>query len=67
MNKIKSLFLGFLKPLVLAHVSDLSALAPVLAGVITSKTNLSPADAQALSIELVNVIETEVTALINKI
>lgn len=67
MNKIKSMLLTFVKPLVLAHIADLSLLSPMLSKVIMGKISIPQADADALAGELVNVIETEITTLINKL
>jgi hypothetical protein len=67
MGKLKSMLLGFVKPLVLAHISDLSMLSPLLAGVIVNKAKLPQDQANALAADLVTVVETELTALINKI
>lgn len=67
MNKIKSMLLGFVKPLILAHVSDLSMLSPVLAAVLVNKAKMDPTQSNALAADLVAVVETELTNLINKI
>lgn len=67
MNKIKAMLLGFVKPLVLAHVNDLSMLAPLLAGVLVNKGKLPQDQATVLAMDLVAVVETELTLLINKI
>ena len=67
MDKLKALLLNFVKPLILAHVSDLSMLAPLLAGVLVNKAKLDPTQSQALALDLVAVIETELVTLINKI
>lgn len=67
MDKIKGMLLGLVKPLILAHVQDLSMLTPLLAGVLVNKAKLDPTQANALAGDLVAVIETEMTALINKI
>lgn len=67
MDKIKGLLLGFVKPLVLAHIADLGQLAPLLSGVIVKKTNLPQDQANALAADLVNVVEAELVVLINKI
>lgn len=67
MNKLKSLLLTFVKPLVLAHVTDLVLLAPLLAKVLVEKSHMSDDQAKALSLELVQVVETELVVLINKI
>ena len=67
MNKIKSILLGFVKPLILAHISDLSMLTPLLAGVLVNKAKLDPTQSTALAGDLVAVIETELVTLINKI
>ena len=67
MNKIKSMLISFVKPLVLAHIADLSMLSPLLAKVLVDKTHMAQDQATALSADLVSVIETELTVLINKI
>jgi hypothetical protein len=67
MNAIKGLLLKFVKPLVLAHIADLGMLAPMLAKVLMDKSHMSQEQATALSMDLVNVIETELTVLINKL
>jgi hypothetical protein len=67
LNKIKGVLLGFVKPLVLAHVSDLGLLAPMLSKVLVEKGNIPQVQADALAGDLVAVVETEVTTLINKI
>ncbi len=67
MNKLKSLLLTFVKPLVLAHINDLGMLAPLLAKVIVDKTHAPQDQADALALDLVKVVEGELTALINKI
>jgi len=67
MNKIKAMLLGFLKPLVLAHVSDLSMLAPMLSKVLVDKASIPQDKADALAKDLVDVVEGEFVVLINKI
>lgn len=67
MNKVKALLLGFVKPLVLAHVKDLGLLAPMLAKVLVDKSHMSQDQATALSLDLVAVVEGELVVLINKI
>lgn len=67
MDKIKSLLLGFIKPLVLAHIQDLSMLAPLLSKVLQDKAKLSQTAADPLAMDLVVVIEQEIQMLINKI
>ncbi len=67
MDKLKSMLLGFVKPLVLAHIADLSMLSPLLAKVLMDKTHMSQDQSNALAMELVGVIETELTVLINKL
>jgi hypothetical protein len=66
MDKLKALLLKFVKPLVLAHIADLSMLAPMLAKVLVDKSHMSQDQANALAMDLVGVIETELTVLINK-
>lgn len=67
MDKIKGFLLSFLKPLVLAHLADLGMLAPMLSKVLVEKGNLPQTQADALSTDLVTVVETELAMLINKI
>lgn len=59
--------LSFLKPLVLAHISDLSMLTPLFAGVLVNKAKMSQDAANIVAGDLVNVVEKELTALINRI
>lgn len=67
MDKIKAMVLKFVKPLVLAHIADLSMLSPMLAKVLVDKTHMSQDQANVLAMNLVGVIETELTVLVNKI
>ena len=67
MDKLKGLLLNFVKPLILAHVSDLEKLAPLLAKVIVDKTHTPQDQADALSKDLIKVVEGELVILINKI
>lgn len=67
LNKIKALLLPLVKSLVLAHVADLGLLAPMLSKVLVEKGHLPQDQADALAGDLVTVVETEVTTLINKI
>lgn len=67
MDKLKSMLLGFVKPLVLAHLSDLSMLTPLLASVLVDKAKLDPTQSTALAGDLIAVIETELANLINKL
>lgn len=67
MNKLKAMLLGFVKPLVLAHVQDLGLLAPMLSKVIVDKAHLPQDQADNLAKDLVMVVETELVVLINKI
>ncbi len=67
MNKLKSLLLSFVKPLVLAHLADLEKLAPALAKVIVDKTHAPQDQADALALDLVKVVEGELVVLINKL
>lgn len=67
MEKLKSLLLQFVKPLVLAHIQDLSMLAPMFAGVLVNKAKLSQDQATMLANDLVAVVETELTNLVNKL
>lgn len=66
MGKIKALILGFVKPLILAHVADLSQLAPMLSATVVAKTNLTKDQADALSKDLIDVVESEIIVLVNK-
>jgi hypothetical protein len=65
MNKLKAMLLGFVKPLILAHISDLSMLAPLLSGVLVDKAKLDKTMADPLAMDMVQVIEAELTKLIN--
>lgn len=67
MNKIKALLLGFVKPLILAHVNDLSMLVPMLSKELQDKAKLTPASADPLAVDLVNMLEAELVKLINKL
>lgn len=67
MNKLKSLLLAFVKPLVLAHVGDLSLLAPLLSKKMLEKGHMTQEQADALSKDLVDVIQAELVVLIGKI
>ena len=67
MDKLNSMLLGFVKPLILAHVSDLSMLTPLLAATLVNKAKLDPTQSTALAGDLVAVVETELVALINKL
>ncbi len=67
MNKIKAMLLSFVKPLVLAHIQDLAMLSPMLSKVMVEKSHMTQEQADALSKDLIAVIETELTVLINKI
>lgn len=67
MNKLKSLLLGFVKPLLLAHLGDLNMLAPTLSAKMLEKGHMTKEQADALSLDLVQVVEAELLVLINKI
>jgi len=67
MSKFKLWLFGLAKPLILSHVKDLGAFAPRLAAVIVSKTNLTQTQADNLSAALIDVVESELVILINKI
>lgn len=67
MNKIKQLLVGFVKPLILAHVQDLDKLTPLLAKVLVEKSHMSQDQADSLAVDLIGVVETEIAVLINKI
>ncbi len=67
MDKLKSLLLKFVKPLVLAHVKDMDMLAPMLAKVIVDKTHAPQDQADALAKDLVAVVEGELVVLVNKL
>ena len=65
MNKLKSMLIGFVKPLILAHINDLSFLTPLLSGVLVDKAKMDVSLATPLAADMVNVIEAELTKLIN--
>lgn len=67
MDKLKALLLNFVKPLVVAHIKDLSMLTPLLSKVLQDKAKLSQTAADPLAMDLVIVIEEEIQTLINKI
>ena len=67
MNKLKSMLLGFVKPLVLAHVTDLVILAPKLSEMLVVKTNLTKEQSDALAMDVITILQHEVTLLINKL
>jgi hypothetical protein len=67
MNKLKGLLLTFVKPLVLSHVSDLDMLAPLLSKKMLEKGHMTQEQADALSKDLVDVVQAELVVLINKI
>lgn len=67
MNKIKSMLLQFAKPLLLQHLSKLDMLEAPLAKKMVEKSHMSQEEADALSKALVDVIQTELAVLINKI
>lgn len=67
MNKLKLWLLAFVKPLVLAHVQDLGMLAPQLSRVLQNKAFLPQAQSDALAVDLIAVVETELVILINKL
>ena len=67
MDKIKGLLLKFVKPLVLAHIADLGMLSPMVAKTLMDKSHMSQEQADALAKDLVGVIETELTILVNKL
>lgn len=67
MNKIKAMLLSFVKPLILSHIADLSMLSPILAKVLMDKTHMSQDQANTLSMDLIGVIESEISVLINKL
>ncbi len=67
MQKLKELLLTFVKPLVLAHLKDLTLLAPVLSKTLQEKSHMSPLQADALASDLIVVLEHELEVLINKI
>ena len=67
MDKIKAMLLQFVKPVVLKHLEKLDKLEPILAKVIVEKTHVPQAEADALAKSLVDVLQTELAVLINKI
>lgn len=67
MNKLKSLLLTFVKPLVLAHVKDMDMLEPLLSAKLVEKSHMTKEQADALSKDLVDVVQVELVVLINKI
>ncbi len=67
MDKLKGMLLNFVKPLVLAHISDLGMLSPLLAKVVVDKLHIPQDQANALAADLVAVVEGELVVLINKI
>lgn len=67
MDKIKALLVKFVKPLVLKHLEKLDMLEPALSKVIVEKTHVPQEQADALSKELVNVLQVELAVLINKL
>ena len=67
MNKVKAMLLQFVKPLILKHLEKLDMLEPALSKVIVDKSHVTKEQADALSKELVNVLQIELAVLINKI
>ena len=67
MTKLKSLLLNFVKPLVMAHIKDLSMLAPILSKVLQDKAKMSKTAADPLAMDLVVAVEEQLVNLINKI
>lgn len=67
MNKLKGLLLTFVKPLILAHLSKLDVLEPILSKKMLEKGHMSQEQADALSKDLVDVLQVELAVLINKI
>ncbi len=67
MSKLKAMLLQFVKPLVLAHISDLALLSPMLSKVLVEKSHMSQEQADLLAKDLVAVVEGELVVLINKI
>ncbi len=67
MNKVKSMLLSFVKPLVLKNLEKLDMLEPVLSKVIVDKTHVTQDQANALAKDLVDVLQVELAILINKI
>lgn len=67
LTKLKSLFLKFVKPLLLDHLKDLHLLDPKLSQLIQDKTHASKVEADALAGDLVTLVEKELAVLINKI
>ncbi len=54
MHKLKSMLVGFVKPLILAHVADLGMLAPLLSGVLVNKARMDKSFADPLAMDLVH-------------
>lgn len=67
MNKVKAMLLQFVKPLLLQHLSKLDMLEAPLSKKIVEKSHVSQEEADALSKALVDVVQTELAVLINKI
>ena len=67
LNKIKGMLITFVKPLLLAHLTDLTMLAPALSKVMMDKSHMDKMQADALAMDLIVVIEKELEVLINKI
>lgn len=67
MDFLKKMLLPMVKSVVLSQVGDLAILAPMLSKVLVDKGNIPQAQADALAQDLVAVVETEITTLVNKI
>ncbi len=61
------MLITFVKPLLLAHLKDLTLLSPALSKVMQDKSHMDALQADALSMDLIVVIEKELEVLINKI
>ncbi len=67
MNKLKSMLLPLVKPLVLKHLEQLDMLEPVLSKVIVDRTHVEKDKADALAKDLVDVLQVELAVLVNKL
>lgn len=66
-DKLKAMLLQFVKPLVLKHLEKLDMLEAPLSAKIVEKTHVEKPQADALSKELINVLQIELAVLVNKI
>lgn len=67
LDKLKKMLVTFVKPLMLAHLKDMTMLQPMLSKVLMDKSHMDQVTADALALDLIVVIEKELEALINKI